>query len=86
MKLLHLDSSILGENSVSRAVSAAVVRQRSGNDLWPDLVAVIGKDNPAGLALPWPQAPTDSSWKYIPTRLRLCRMESSRWISAIFAA
>ena len=27
MKLLHLDSSILGENSVSRAVSAAVVRQ-----------------------------------------------------------
>ena len=27
MKLLHLDSSILGENSVSRAVSAAVVTQ-----------------------------------------------------------
>ena len=27
MKLLHLDSSILGENSVSRAVSAAVVAQ-----------------------------------------------------------
>jgi FMN-dependent NADH-azoreductase len=27
MKLLHLDSSILGENSVSRAVSAAVVEQ-----------------------------------------------------------
>ena len=27
MKLLHLDSSILGENSVSRAVSAAIVAQ-----------------------------------------------------------
>ena len=27
MKLLHLDSSILGENSVSRSVSAAVVAQ-----------------------------------------------------------
>src|SRR6202012_3059648 len=27
MKLLHLDSSILGENSATRAVSAAVVRQ-----------------------------------------------------------
>jgi FMN-dependent NADH-azoreductase len=27
MKLLHLDSSILGENSVSRSVSAAVVEQ-----------------------------------------------------------
>lgn len=27
MKLLHLDSSILGENSVSRSISAAVVKQ-----------------------------------------------------------
>lgn len=35
MKLLHLDSSILGENSVSRAVSAAVVRQLK--DAHPDL-------------------------------------------------
>lgn len=35
MKLLHLDSSILGENSVSRAVSAAVVAQLK--EAHPDL-------------------------------------------------
>jgi len=44
MKLLHLDSSILGENSVSRSVSAAVVKQlkRAHPDLqetYRDLVA-----------------------------------------------
>ena len=44
MKLLHLDSSILGENSVSRAVSAAVVRQLKGahpdlEETYRDLVA-----------------------------------------------
>nr|WP_321984705.1 FMN-dependent NADH-azoreductase [uncultured Lichenicoccus sp.] len=36
MKLLHIDSSILGDNSVSRAISAAVVarmREVHGNDL-----------------------------------------------------
>ena len=44
MKLLHLDSSILGENSVSRAVSAAVVRQLKDahpglDETYRDLVA-----------------------------------------------
>jgi FMN-dependent NADH-azoreductase len=37
MKLLHLDSSILGENSVSRSVSAAVVAQLKSAH--PDLQA-----------------------------------------------
>jgi FMN-dependent NADH-azoreductase len=44
MKLLHLDSSILGENSVSRAVSAAIVAQLKAADpslqtTYRDLVA-----------------------------------------------
>jgi FMN-dependent NADH-azoreductase len=44
MKLLHLDSSILGENSVSRAVSAAVVAQLKSahpgvDETYRDLVA-----------------------------------------------
>ncbi|MEI9890530.1 MAG: FMN-dependent NADH-azoreductase [Caulobacteraceae bacterium] len=44
MKLLHLDSSILGENSVSRAVSAAVVSQLKAahpdiEETYRDLVA-----------------------------------------------
>ena len=44
MKLLHLDSSILGENSVSRSVSAAVVAQLKAahpdlEETYRDLVA-----------------------------------------------
>ncbi len=44
MKLLHLDSSILGENSVSRRLSAAVVDQLKASDpgleiAYRDLVA-----------------------------------------------
>ena len=32
MKILHLDSSIQGDNSVSRAITAAVVEQLRGPD------------------------------------------------------
>jgi FMN-dependent NADH-azoreductase len=36
MKLLHIDASILGDNSVSRRVSAAIVERLRESD--PDLV------------------------------------------------